>query len=64
MVYRPPKHTSPCNLPCLSYSSNAETHIGGAKSRSRIYPRIVVNQPTPMFEYSDLSMKELPGAED
>lgn len=43
---------------------DAEMHVGGVWSRSRIYPRLVVNQPTPMFEYSDLSMKEVLGVED
>lgn len=40
---------------------DAETSVGGVWSRSRIYPRLVVNQPTPMFEYADLSMKEALG---
>jgi dimethylaniline monooxygenase (N-oxide forming) len=42
----------------------ADSGIGGVWSRSRIYPRLVVNQPSPMFEYSDLSMAEALGLED
>lgn len=37
---------------------------GGVWSKSRIYPRLVLNQPTPHMEYSDLSMSELFGGLD
>ncbi|PMD38815.1 FAD/NAD(P)-binding domain-containing protein [Hyaloscypha variabilis F] len=39
---------------------NGDT-IGGVWSKSRVYPRLVLNQPTPHMEYSDLSMSEVAG---
>jgi cation diffusion facilitator CzcD-associated flavoprotein CzcO len=38
--------------------------IGGVWARSRIYPHLYTNQPTPLFEYPDLSMKDSLGLED
>jgi len=35
--------------------------IGGVWSKSRVYPRLVLNQPTPHMEYSDFSMSEVAG---
>ena len=37
---------------------DSDSGVGGVWSRSRIYPRLVVNQPTPLFEYSDYTMSE------
>jgi len=42
----------------------ADSGVGGTWSRSRVYPRLVVNQPSPMFEFSDLSMSEAVGLEE
>jgi dimethylaniline monooxygenase (N-oxide forming) len=44
----------------LSIIDNGES-VGGVWSKSRVYPRLVLNQPTPHMEYSDLSMSELFG---
>jgi cation diffusion facilitator CzcD-associated flavoprotein CzcO len=38
--------------------------IGGVWSKSRVYPHLYANQPSPMFEFPDLSMKEALGVED
>jgi dimethylaniline monooxygenase (N-oxide forming) len=38
--------------------------VGGVWSKSRIYPDLIADQPTPLFEYPDLSMREAIGLED
>jgi dimethylaniline monooxygenase (N-oxide forming) len=43
---------------------DADSGIGGVWSRSRIYPRLVINQPSPFFEFSDLSMKDALGIKE
>lgn len=40
------------------------TSVGGVWSRSRVYPHLYSNQPTPVFEFPDLSMKEALGVDD
>ena len=38
-----------------------DSSIGGFWSRSSVYRRPVLNQPTPHLEYSDLTMSEVHG---
>jgi dimethylaniline monooxygenase (N-oxide forming) len=38
--------------------------IGGVWSGSRVYPHLITDQPTPLSEYPDLSMKEPIGLDD